>query len=192
MQRRTLSVLAALAAALPLATQADTMDYSFVDLSYVDTELDDANVDGDGFALRGSIAFLDSFFGFAEYEDLGFDLGIDVTQFKVGVGGHMPLNEKIDLVGRFGIVKADFEAEGPFGRRIEADEDGFTLGAHLRGQVMPRFELEGGLDYVDADSGDDTSLMLEGRYFFMDTLSGGLHLSFGDADTIGVGVRLTF
>jgi hypothetical protein len=191
MQRRTLSVLAALAAALPLATQADTMDYSFVDLGYVDTELDDFNVDGDGFALRGSIAFLENFFGFAEYQDLGFDFGIDLTQFNVGVGGHMPLNEKIDLVGRFGIVKADLEAEGPFGR-VEADEDGFTLGAHLRGQVMPRFELEGGFDYVDVDSGDDTSIVLEGRYFFMDTLSGGLHLSFGDADTVGVGMRLTF
>ena len=188
MQRRTLSVLAALAAALPLATQADTMDYSFVDLSYVDTELDDVNVDGDGFALRGSIAFLENFFAFAEYQDLGFDLGFDLTQFNVGVGGHMPLNEKIDLVGRFGIVKADLDA-GRFG---DADEDGFTLGARLRGQVMPRFELEGGFDYVDVDSGDDTSIVLEGRYFFMDTFSGGLRLAFGDADTIGVGMRLTF
>jgi hypothetical protein len=34
--------------------------------------------------------------------------------------------------------------------------------------------------------------VLEGRYFFMDTLSGGLRLAFGDADTIGVGMRLTF
>jgi Outer membrane protein beta-barrel domain len=189
MQRRTLSVLAALAAALPLATQADTMDYSFVDLGYVDTELDDIDVDGDGFALRGSLAFHENFFAFAELEDLGFDFGVDVTQFNIGVGGHMPLNEKIDLVGRFGIVKADLEADR-FG--VEEDEDGFTLGARLRGQVMPRFELEGGFDYVDVDSGDDTSIVLEGRYFFMDTLSGGLRLAFGDADTIGVGMRLTF
>jgi hypothetical protein len=188
MQRRTLSVLAALAAALPLATQADTMDYSFVDLGYVDTERDYSNVDGDGFALRGSIAFLEQFFGFAEYEDLGFDFGVDVTQFKIGVGGHVPINEKIDLAGRFGIVKADVDA-GPF---VDADEDGFTLGARLRGQVMPRFELEGGFDYVDLGDGDDTSIVAEGRYFFTDTFSGGLRLAFGDADTIGVGMRLTF
>ena len=189
MLRRTLGVLAALAAALPLTTQADTMDYSLVELGYVDTELDDVDVDGDGFALRGSVAFMEKFFGFAEYQDLGFDRGIDYTAFKVGVGGHLPLNEKIDLVGRFGIVKADLEADR-FG--LEEDEDGFTLGARVRGEFMPRLELEGGFDYTDVDSGDDTSAVLEGRYFFVDNFSGGLRLEFGDADSIGVGARMTF
>ncbi|MGH8178946.1 MAG: outer membrane beta-barrel protein [Steroidobacter sp.] len=189
MQRRTLSVLATIAAALPLATQAGTMDYSFVELAYLDTELDAPDVDGDGFALRGSIPFLENFFAFAEYEDLGFDLGVDVTTFQVGAGGHWPLNEKVDLVGRFGIVKRDLEARR-FG--FDEDEDGFTLGARVRSEVMPRLELEGGFDYLDVDSGDDTSIVLEGRYFFIENVSGGLRLDFGDEDTIGIAARLTF
>src|SRR6187401_3101413 len=57
MQRRILSGLAALAAALPLASHADVMDYSFAELGYVDTSLDTSgdDVDGNGFALRGSL-----------------------------------------------------------------------------------------------------------------------------------------
>jgi hypothetical protein len=189
MQRRILGVLAALAAALPLASQADTMDYSYVDLGFVDSELDEPAVDGDGFALRGSLEFHPSFFAFAEIEDLGYDDDVDVTSIAVGAGGHYPLNDKVDLVGRFGVVKYDIDADR-FG--FEADEDGFTLGARVRGQVMPRLELEGGFDYVDVDSGDDTVAVLEGRYFFLSNVSGGLRLEFGDEDAIGIAGRLTF
>jgi hypothetical protein len=192
MQRRILGVLAALAAALPLASQADTMDYSYVELGFVDSERDiddDRSVEGDGFALRGSLEFHPSFFAFAEVEDLGYDEDVDVTSIAVGAGGHYPLNDKVDLVGRFGIVKYDVDA-GRLG--FNADEDGFTLGARVRGEVMPRLELEGGFDYVDIDSGDDTVAVLEGRYFFLSNVSGGLRLEFGDEDAIGIAGRLTF
>src|SRR5262245_57394358 len=40
MQLRILCGLAALAAALPLASHADVMDYSYAELGYVDTSLD--------------------------------------------------------------------------------------------------------------------------------------------------------
>ena len=67
MQRRILSGLAALAAALPLASHADVMDYSFAEVGYVDTNLDTSgdDVDGNGFALRGSLAVNPNFFVFA-------------------------------------------------------------------------------------------------------------------------------
>ena len=188
MQRRTLSLLAALMATLPLASHAGTMDYSFAELGYVDTEEDDFDVDGDGFALRGSVGFLENFFAFASYEDIGYDFGVDATLLKVGVGGHWPLNEKIDLVGRAGIVKGEIEV----GNR-DFDDDGFLLGARLRSEIMPKFELEVGFDYTDLDdAGDDTTGVLEGRYFFMEQLTGGLLVEFGDATTIGLNVRVTF
>jgi hypothetical protein len=187
MQRRILSALAVAAVALPLAAHADTMDYSYVELAFVDSELDEPAVDGDGFALRGSLEFHPSFFAFAELEDLGYDRDVDVTSIVVGAGGHYPLNDKVDLVGRFGIVKYDVDADD-----FSADEDGFTLGARVRSEVMPRLELEGGFDYIDVDSGDDTVAVLEGRYFFMPNVSGGLRLEFGDEDAIGIAGRLTF
>ncbi len=189
MQRRTVGVLvAAVAAALPLIGQADTMDYSFAELGFIDAEYDDFDADGDGFALRGGIEFHETYFAWAQLEDLSFDRGIDVTDIRVGAGGHWPIAEKIDVVGLVGIVRQDID--GP--RGLNGDNDGFTLGAHVRGEVRPKLELEGGLDYVDVDDGSDTVISLEGRYFFIDNVSGGLRLEFGDRDAIGIAARLTF
>lgn len=194
MQRRTLGVLAVLAAALPFATHAETMDYSYVELGYVDTELDDFDADGDGFALRGSLSVHENVFVFAGYEDVSFDPDgpftpdVDITSLQVGVGGRYPLTPKIDLVGRFGIVKAELDV-GSF----DEDEDGFTFGVRARGEVMPRFELEGGLEHIDVDDiADDTALVIQGRYFFLENFAGGVSLSFGDADTFGLEGRMTF
>jgi hypothetical protein len=190
MQRRILGGLAALAAALPLASYAETMDYSYAEIGYVDTEFEGRgfDVDGDGFALRGSVAVNQTFFVFAGYEDIGLDEGVDLTTLNVGGGAHWPLNDRLDIVGRLGIVQAEIEA-GPF----EEDEDGFLLGARLRGAVSPKFELEGGVDYMDIDTGEDTFVVLEGRYFFVDQFAGGLGLQIGDDVTsIGLNLRVTF
>lgn len=190
MQRRILSGLAALAAALPLASHADVMDYSYAELGYVDTKLDGDgfDVDGDGFALRGSLAVHPNFFVFAAYQDLSFDFNVDSSLLEVGGGGHWPLSDKVDLIGKVGIVKADVDL-GPF----NDDDDGLLLGARVRGVVAPKFELEGGFDYRNIDIGDETTIVLEGRYFFVDTLAGGLSVSIGDDVTsLGLNVRLTF
>jgi hypothetical protein len=190
MQRRISGLVAVLAAVLPFASQADTMDYAHVEAGFVDTELDlGDNFDGDGIALRGSIPFLGNYFAFASYTDLGFDFDVDSTTIAVGAGGHWPLRDKMDIIGRVGIVQSDVEV-GPF----SADDDGFLLGARLRTEVAPKFELEGGFDYIDMDErGDDTSIVLEGRYFFMNQLAGGVLLEFGgDTTTVGVNARVTF
>ena len=96
MQRLLLSGLAALAAALPLASQADAMDYSYAEIGYVDTELD-----GDGStwtATASSCAArwrcIQNFFVFAGYQDLSFDFGIDASLLEVGGGGHWPLTDR--------------------------------------------------------------------------------------------------
>jgi hypothetical protein len=192
MQRRILSGLAALAAALPLASHAETMNYSYAELGYVDTELStdgDDDISGDGFALRGSVAVHPNFFVFASYQDLSFDFNIDTSLLEVGGGGHWPLTDKIDLIGKVGITKAEIDA-GPF----DADDDGFLLGARVRGVLAPKFELEGGFDYRDLDEvGDDTTIVFEGRYFFVENVAGGLSVAIGDDVTsLGLNVRLTF
>jgi Outer membrane protein beta-barrel domain len=191
MQRTIWSSLAALAAALPLAGRAETMNYTYAELGYVDTTIESSgdDIDGDGFALRGSLAVHQNFFVFANYQDLSFDQSVDTSLLEVGGGGHWPLTDKIDLIGKVGITKAEIDA-GPF----DADDDGFLLGARLRGVVAPKLELEGGFDYRDLDeAGDDTTIVLEGRYFFVENVAGGLSVSIGDDVTsLGLNVRLTF
>jgi hypothetical protein len=191
MQRRIFGGLVALAAALPLASHADVMDYSYAELGYIDTEFDGDgfDADGDGFGLRGSLAINQTFFVFAGYESLDFDFDVDLSTLEVGGGARWPLSDKVDLVGRLGIVKAEAEV-GQF----DADDDGFLLGARVRGVVAPKFELEGGFDYRDLDdAGDDTTIVLEGRYFFVEQFSGGISVSIGDDVTsLGLNARMTF
>ena len=54
-------------AAAPLAALAEDMSYSYVDLAYVDTEVDGVGPSLDGFALRGSISFAENWFAFGEF-----------------------------------------------------------------------------------------------------------------------------
>jgi hypothetical protein len=180
-----LGLLAVVATALPAVSQADTMDYSFAELAFVDSEFGTLN--GDGLSLRGSLPINETFFVFAGYWDVGYDFNNDLTSMEAGAGGHMPLADKVDLVGRFGLVKSEYDAPN-----FSNDDDGFTLGARVRAAVMPRFELEGGFDYIDLGD-SSTLLILEGRYFFLEQLSGGLRLEFGDdIDSMALGVRMTF
>lgn len=180
-----LGLLALIATALPAVSHADVMDYSFAELGYVDSEF--GNLNGDGISLRGSLPVNESFFVFASYWDVGYDFNVDLTSFEVGAGGHLPLADKIDLVGRFGLVKSEFDS-GNFSN----DDDGFTLGAHVRAALMPRFEVEGGIDIIDLGDSDN-QLVLQARYFFAEQIAGGLRLEFGDdIDSMALAVRVTF
>ncbi|MSQ92200.1 MAG: hypothetical protein EXR87_04600 [Gammaproteobacteria bacterium] len=69
---------------------------------------------GDGFASRGSIGFANNFFVFTELSKQAFDfdadlgeggivpVDVDVDQITLGLGGHFPLSDNLDLVGRAG------------------------------------------------------------------------------------------
>jgi len=180
-----LGLLAVIAAALPAVSQADTMDYSFAELAYVDSDF--GNISGDGIALRGSVAINENFFVYAGYWDVGYDFNVDLTSYEAGAGGHLPLADKVDLVGRFGLVKSELDS-GNFSN----EDDGYSFIAHVRAAVMPRFELEGGFDYIDLGDAD-TLLVFEARYFFHEQVAGGLRLEFGDdIDSTSLGVRVTF
>jgi hypothetical protein len=183
---RVLGLLAVAATALPVASQADTLDYAFAELGYVDSEF--GNLNGDGISLRGSVPVNDTFFVFASYWDVGYDFNVDLTSIEAGAGAHLPFNDKVELVGRFGLVKSELDTNN-----FSSDDDGFTFGAHVRAALMPRFEVEGGFDYIDLGSDPDTLLVAQGRYFFIENIAGGLRLEFGDdIDSMSLGVRVTF
>ncbi|MGH8250919.1 MAG: outer membrane beta-barrel protein [Steroidobacteraceae bacterium] len=177
-----------LLAALPLVAQAEDMSYSYVDLGYVETDIDNLP-SADGFGLRGSVGFSENWFVFGEYTDQDL-AGVDIDQFAVGLGGHYTLTEEMDLVGRVGYVDAE-AAVGPF----TASVDGFLVSAGLRGQIGDAFELEGRVDHTDLgdDGGDDTSIAIGGRYFFTDQFAlGAEYSSSDDANAIFVGLRWSF
>lgn len=181
-----LGSLAALGLSGP-ALATDGFNYSFVELGYIDTELDDFDASGDGFGLRGSVELTENVHLFASYSDLDYDFDISGEELRIGAGYAWPLNPRLDIVGRLAYVRAEVDASVTIpglGRiNFGADDSGFGLGAGLRGRPIERLELTGGLDYVDVGDSDDTSFDIGGRYYFTSAFSGGLDLRFNDDGT---------
>ena len=179
-----------MAALLPSASFAE-MNYSKVELQFIDVELDGsvANVDGDGFAISGAYELNDKLFLLGEWQDQSFDFGIDGTQYELGAGLRHPINSTIDFVGTLSYIDSEVEAAG-----FSASDDGLGLGAGIRSRIGDSFEFDAALKYVDFDeAGSDTGVTLGGRWYFTKTMA----LSFGtdstdNVDAFHVGFRAEF
>lgn len=191
-----LGSMSMLALAGPVYAQApaSALSYSFVELGYVDTEIDDADVDGDGLALRGSWGINDQFHVFAEYLDLGFDLNIDANTFEIGGGMRWPMGTNLDLYGTVSYLQAEVEVPGPGLQRFSADDDGFGVGLGLRTLLTDKVELGGKIDYRDLDdSGNDTTFGVSGRYYLTSQWAIGMDIDFDDDGTTWIaGGRFDF
>lgn len=173
---------------------AEGFSYTHLDGGYARTEIDSnvfgADIDGEGFTLGGSLAATNNFHVFAAFSDQDFDFDLNYQTLSVGAGVNWSLHSDLDVVGRVSYVKADID--GPFG--ISVSDDGFAVGAGLRGRVADRVELEGSLVYVNFDEGgSDTTPNVGARFLLTDTFAIGASASFeDDVTTWGVGARLNF
>jgi hypothetical protein len=179
----------ALVATPMLAHAADDMSYRYFQVGYLETDIDVIDETADGFGTRGSFGFADNFFVFTEFNSqefsvLGFDF--DVDQLAVGLGGHYPLNENIDLVGRIGAAEIDIEDV--------FDESGYLVAAGLRGQVGDSVELEFGVIHQDYGQDlDDTGFEVMARYYFTKRWAASVeYQDVGDFSSVLAGVRYSF
>ena len=184
-----LGSIAALSLAGP-AMAEDGFDYSYVELGYVKSELDDFDVDGDGLGLRGSYEFTENFHAFAAYTDQDFDFDVSATTLEVGAGFAWPVNPNMDIVGTVSYIQGEIDVPS-FG---DFEDDGFAFGAGLRARVIEKLELTGGLKYVNFDAaGNDTTLGAGARYFFTNMFAAGVDVNFDDDGTTWMlGGRLSF
>ena len=170
---------------------AEDLNYNYVQATYLDTEIDNRafDVDGDGLAVSGSVELGDTMFLTAGYAAQEFDFGVDLDQWAIGLGGHLPISDSVDFVGSISYV--DAEVDTRFGG---TDADGYGASIGIRARVAANVELEGGINYVDLDeAGDDTSFGVGGRYYFTEAfaLGAGIELS-DDVTGWSVGVRYEF
>jgi opacity protein-like surface antigen len=175
---------------LSVAAAAEGLDYSYVQGSYSQVEFDDIDVDGDGFGIAGSFAIGDRFAVIAGYDVADYDFGLDTTAYEIGGLFHAPLTDRGDFVGTLSYVSLEVDVPN-FG---SVDDDGFGVGAGLRGMASPKVELNGGISYVDfSDGGDDTTFGAGVRYHFTDAVSAGLDGSWGDdTSAYGISGRIAF
>lgn len=163
--------------------------YSNFEVNWIDVELDDTSIDGDGLELVGSYELGKKMFLFGEWQDQSFDFGIDGTTFELGAGLRHELKQDLDFVGTLSYVDSELEV-GNF----SVDDDGLALGAGIRTELGDSFELDAMLKWVDFDdSGSDTGISLGGRYFFTNKLAISFGTDMGDNyDTLRVGFHADF
>lgn len=160
--------------------EADTLSYTYLRGGYVNTSLDNSSVDGDGVGLEGALGLNDSVFLLGNTTFQEFDFGIDVTRIEIGVGGHVPLANRLDAVGSVSYLHAEVDA-GP----ADSDNNALGLGLGLRGRLTDSLELKGGVKYADVDRfRDDLSLNVGARYFLTQQFALGAGIETGDDVTI--------
>ncbi len=179
-----------LAGLTPAIASADSPSYDFVEVAYVNGDIDNPDVDGDGFGLGGSVSIHENWFMFADYSDLGFDFDVDLSLLEVGVGYRFPMSDTTDFAILAAYVNA--EVDTGFG---SADDDGYGLTALIRSMLNDRFELNGGISYVDfgGTDGDDTSFSIGGVYSFTDNVAFDGRIEIGDDVNLYIaGIRFYF
>ena len=123
---------------------------------------------------RGPLA-ADNFHLFGEYQTADMDFDVDINFLEAGLGYNMSISDSVDLVARLGYVNAEIEPPGG----PSFDENGYSIGAHLRGAVSEMIELNGGLDYVDLDE-SETRAKAGVRFNFTEQFSVGLNGTWWD------------
>lgn len=167
-------VFAILSLCCPLAVHAGNFNYSFVEGGYESYDFSGPGASQNGLGVRGSYGItpeIHAFVGFANLDD------IDVTEF--GVGYSHALDKKLDLYGQFSVVDYDYD-------------DGFALAGGLRGQIADRFELGGGIKYIDLEDAQ-TGLFVNGLFDLTKELKLGAELlTADDFDALSVRLRYEF
>lgn len=154
MLRSLLSLSLVFAAALPTATSAADLGYSYVEADYLDYS------DGlDGFGLRASWALADSgFYALADYQRLQQSvlignpingrIDIDGNLWQLGVGYRLSVNDRTDVLFEGGYQSLDNDF---------ADADGYRVGLGMRSAWTTGLEGRWMLSYREYDF-DDSDL----------------------------------
>lgn len=183
----------ALLAALPLAaTAAEGVSYTYVEGGYTRTDTDFE--DADGIGVNGSVAIAPNFHlfgGYSAQETDDFNAGgvefegLDLDQWRVGVGYNHEISPRADLVTRVAYEKFDVES---------IESDGISVEAGVRGALAPNFEGYALAGYEDGDGFDgDFYGRLGALVKFNPTWSLSGDVKFADGDTqLFVGPRITF
>jgi hypothetical protein len=178
------------------SAQADDLSYSYAEGGFGIVDVDAFSEDGDGYFVGGSLGFGTNWLGFVEYSVSSFDEGgaeADVDEIQLGFGGHFPMSDDVDFIGKLAYVDQSIDVSVPGFGSVSDSENGYMLSAGVRGTAMGRLDLTGEIQYVDVGESDDTGLALRGLYEFTDMFSLGARVGMSDDVTeYGVFARFTF
>lgn len=175
------------------ASAAEGVSYNYVEGGYIATDTDAG--DADGWALSGSGAIAPNFHIFGGYSGqktddfnvagVNFD-GVDVDQWRAGIGYNHEISPAADLITRVAYEKAEVEGGGT--------GDGYSVEAGVRGALASNFE---GYALAGYEDGKDFEGDFYGRVGalvkFNPTWGISGDVKFADGDTqYFIGPRITF
>ena len=139
---------------------ADGFNYNFLQVNYGTVDFALSSIDCDGFGLNGSFGVTENLDIVASYHTADyFEYVTDATEWRVGLGGHSSLSDHVDIVARVEYVNTDIDhliGQAPPGSVDNFADSGFGLTVGARAKILSRFEVNGGVSYVDlSDQGNE-------------------------------------
>lgn len=174
--------------AVPAVSMAEGLSYNFVQAGYTTVDVDGGGSNPDGFGVGGSFLFAPNVFAQAGYSSIGSG-AVDVDSFSIGAGLRHGLTDTVDVVGAANLLFAKVDVDG-FG---SDDDTGYTVGAGLRALVLPKLEVNGGINYANIFDDGNVGYSLGGVLSFTPQIAlvGGLDFD-SDATAFTVGGRYNF
>ena len=179
----------ALFSSLSVATHAANFNYNYGQIGF-------ETGDVEGLALTGSFDINKDMFilgRFFDGEDDESAVDIDYSEYSIGAGYHMPINQKTDAVFTlsFHNAEVDVPAFGPFAS-FSDDDNGILVSAGVRHMINPQVELAGNIFHTTVFDGD-TGFYGEARYNINSKMSAGLNFTSSETvDGLGINFRMGF
>ena len=191
--KRPLLCLTTIAALTSGVASADQPSFSYVEAGYTRVNLDDIDVDPDGYYIEGSIALGESGFLRASYSDLEDDiLGLDVETeaLSVGIGYRQELGSNSSWYVVADYLEGEVDVEG-IG---DADADGYQLATGVRGFVADSVEMGVEIGYADVDDADGFLGTINLLYHFSESLALKAEAGLDEEDNseVSLGLRFNF
>lgn len=188
------TILAAGLFSAALTANASDLDYNFVEGSYNKVDVEGESFDG--FGIKGSYAFNDSFYGFAGYQQNDDD-ALELSETTIGLGFRKALNAKTDWTNEVSFVSNDIDLSAVAGIG-GGSENGYRVATGVRSLLTDKFELNGNLNYTDVSNfGNGIGAGVGAIYHVNNTWGLTANYNYGQRDDVeinnwGVGVRASF
>ncbi|MDP9140720.1 MAG: porin family protein [Pseudomonadota bacterium] len=195
--RKLGALCAAALLGLPLTAMAEGLSYSYLEGGYVSSELDDGDVEADGFRAKLSVLINEGVYvhgGYAEAETDENAIGATFTTKNItaGLGVRFALFDATDLNIEGAWLNGKLERDGA-ALDTDVEDDGYTIGAGVRHLFFPQLEAGLKADYSDIFDDDDFAYTGSVLFHVIPALSiGGSYTIADNADTWTAGLRFNF
>ncbi|MGH8075851.1 MAG: hypothetical protein ACREPE_00805, partial [Lysobacter sp.] len=199
--KNQLALALALAAA-PFAASASDLSYTFIEAGYTESTVDLGSLPGfgrlelemDGFAVDGSLAFNDKFYGAFGYRKVEIDGDNAFEPAELTLGFNQAIGAKADFIAEASYIGANSEIGGE-----DFHNDGYRVAAGVRAAITNHLELGAKATHSKIENMESvTGVNVNGQIKFNQTwgIVAEYHYNelnfFGDVDTWQIGVRASF